>query len=479
MTPSVRLVRPAHPRVHTSESGYAMLLVFAMAAMIAIGLYQQLPRAAFEAQREKENLLIDHGEQYKRGIQLYYRKFSRYPAKIEDLDNTQNVRFLRKHFIDPMTGKDEWRLVHMGPNGQLLDSKVETQKKEEEWNNKSITEYKGIGQDNAPGQEGVNLATRKRPSDENAANAPAGGGSTPAPLAMNLPNGGNPQQPGNPNGVANNGLPVPGGLPNQRFVIGPNGQLVPAGNNPNQIPGQFGNAGNNQPGSQSSVSGNGGYGSSVTGNGGYGTPTNNVNPAGNRGYANNTGVNGMPNPTSANGASSTYFQGQSPQSNYSTNPGSNMQNNSGFGQQGQQVSPAQLINGLLTSPRPGGPPPGVNAMGTPNGGVGGAVMGGLAGVASNYKGHGVHLYNDQDEYQKWEFYYDLTKDITAQGNRQGALPGQQTTGQQTTGQQTNPNVPTPPVTPFTGGFGGGAGASPQTGSFGSGPAGANTPFGNR
>ena len=28
--------------------------VFAMSAIVAIGLYEQLPRAAFEAQREKE-----------------------------------------------------------------------------------------------------------------------------------------------------------------------------------------------------------------------------------------------------------------------------------------------------------------------------------------------------------------------------------------------------------------------------------------
>src|ERR1700759_3675226 len=87
-----------------SESGYAMLLVFAMAAIVGIMLYQQLPRVAFEAQREKESLLIEHGQQYVRGVQLYCRKMGRYPAKIEDLDNTQNIRFLRRHYIDPLTG---------------------------------------------------------------------------------------------------------------------------------------------------------------------------------------------------------------------------------------------------------------------------------------------------------------------------------------------------------------------------------------
>ena len=113
------------PRL-AGESGYAVLLVFAMASMVALTLYQQLPRAAFEAQREKEQLLINHGEQYKRGVQLYVRKMGRYPANLSDLDNTQNIRFLRKHYFDPMTGKEEWRLLHMGPNGKLIDSKIES-----------------------------------------------------------------------------------------------------------------------------------------------------------------------------------------------------------------------------------------------------------------------------------------------------------------------------------------------------------------
>ena len=104
------------------ESGYAILMVFLLAATIAISLYEVAPRVAFESQRDKEQLLVDRGEQYKRAIQLYYRKFRRYPVKMEDLDNTQNIRFLRQHYVDPMTGKNEWRLIHIGPGGQFTDS---------------------------------------------------------------------------------------------------------------------------------------------------------------------------------------------------------------------------------------------------------------------------------------------------------------------------------------------------------------------
>src|SRR5664280_1704564 len=83
----------------------------------------ELPRVAMESQRDKEQTLIDRGEQYKRAIQLFVNKARRYPAEIKDLENFQNQRFLRQRYTDPMTGKDEWRLVHVA-NGILTDSKV-------------------------------------------------------------------------------------------------------------------------------------------------------------------------------------------------------------------------------------------------------------------------------------------------------------------------------------------------------------------
>jgi len=46
-----------------------------------------------------------------RAIQHFYKKFNRYPNKIEELENTNNVRFLRRRYTDPMnrdpaTGKE-------------------------------------------------------------------------------------------------------------------------------------------------------------------------------------------------------------------------------------------------------------------------------------------------------------------------------------------------------------------------------------
>ncbi len=132
----------------SSESGFALLLIFAMAAALALMLYVAMPRVAFEAQRDKEQLLIERGEQYQRAIQLYFRKFKQYPASIEQLESTNNMRFLRRRYADPMTGKAEWRLIHVGPGGILTDSitrKPKDPNKTEETHSNFITEGPQVG----------------------------------------------------------------------------------------------------------------------------------------------------------------------------------------------------------------------------------------------------------------------------------------------------------------------------------------------
>jgi len=130
------------------ESGYALLLIFAMAAAVALMLYAELPRVAFEAQRTKEQMLIERGEQYKRAIQLYFRKFNSYPPSIEALENSNNLRFLRRRYTDPLSGKEEWRLIHVGPGGVFIDSLTQKPKKDqkpEANQNTFITEGPAIG----------------------------------------------------------------------------------------------------------------------------------------------------------------------------------------------------------------------------------------------------------------------------------------------------------------------------------------------
>jgi len=97
-----------------SEAGYILLAVLFLVALILISLAVAAPKVAQSIQRDKELELIHRGEQYKRAIKLYYRKFGSYPSSIDQLENTNNIRFLRKRYTDPMTGKDDWKVIHFG-----------------------------------------------------------------------------------------------------------------------------------------------------------------------------------------------------------------------------------------------------------------------------------------------------------------------------------------------------------------------------
>ena len=118
-------------RRRRNQQGFALLLIFLMASVVAITLYLEIPRVAMESERAKEQLLIDRGEQYKRAIQLFTKKAGHYPGDIKDLESFQNQRFLRHRYIDPMTGKDEWRIIHI-QGGVLTDSKLSAPQKQGE-----------------------------------------------------------------------------------------------------------------------------------------------------------------------------------------------------------------------------------------------------------------------------------------------------------------------------------------------------------
>ena len=165
---------------HGQDSGFALLLVFLMAAMLALSLYMEIPRVAFETQRQKEQLLVERGEQYKRAIKLFVspKGIGRWPAKIEDLENTNNRRFLRHRFVDPFTGKDDWRLVHI-QNGVLTDSVLNKPKNPADQKDassgavqSSVSALAGVsalpgagGEASNPGQPNLNPALRRRASE--------------------------------------------------------------------------------------------------------------------------------------------------------------------------------------------------------------------------------------------------------------------------------------------------------------------------
>src|SRR5208337_4371500 len=94
------------------QRGYLMITLMLALAMIMIALLIVLPEMKQQIRRDREEELRHRGTEYMRAIQHFYKKFGRYPARVEELENTNNLRFLRKRYtdpinVDPVTGKEK------------------------------------------------------------------------------------------------------------------------------------------------------------------------------------------------------------------------------------------------------------------------------------------------------------------------------------------------------------------------------------
>ena len=84
------------------EDGYAMAVLLVGMAVMAVLMTAAMPVWRHTTQREKEEELIWRGNQYARAIGLFQRKYAN--ALPPSIDVLVNERFLRKKYLDPVTG---------------------------------------------------------------------------------------------------------------------------------------------------------------------------------------------------------------------------------------------------------------------------------------------------------------------------------------------------------------------------------------
>jgi type II secretory pathway pseudopilin PulG len=111
-------------RKHSTSSpqkparGYMLITLMLAMALISMALLAVLPAIKQQIRRDQEEEMRHRGTAYMRAIQHFYKKLGRYPSRIEDLESTNNVRFLRKRYTDPInrdpkTGKErDFKLLH-------------------------------------------------------------------------------------------------------------------------------------------------------------------------------------------------------------------------------------------------------------------------------------------------------------------------------------------------------------------------------
>jgi type II secretory pathway pseudopilin PulG len=122
------------PTPGNPQRGYILITLMFAVALITIALLAIAPEVGQQVRRDRELELQHRGTAYMRAIQHYYKKFGRYPSRVEELENTNNIRFLRKRYKDPMswdpaTGKEkDFKFLHQTDvtlnNGPVLGAGV-------------------------------------------------------------------------------------------------------------------------------------------------------------------------------------------------------------------------------------------------------------------------------------------------------------------------------------------------------------------
>jgi len=98
------------------EDGFMLLGLIVAIAIILLVMGVAASKVTLSLHREREVESARRANQYVRAIRVYYRKFGHYPGSIQQLENTNKIRFLRQDYIDPLTGKNDWRMIAVGQN---------------------------------------------------------------------------------------------------------------------------------------------------------------------------------------------------------------------------------------------------------------------------------------------------------------------------------------------------------------------------
>jgi len=485
------------PIARRRENGFALLVIFLIAAAVAFTMYQELPRAAFESARDKEQLLMDRGNQYKRAIQVFYAENKRYPAELKDLESTNNKRYLRRRYIDPMTGQDEWRLIHT--NGSFLtDSLVQ---KPPAQNASGGLPGQGQTPGGGPlGTNNMNTAAVAPTASANNSSDPNAVASVPVlnPMAQQRqsdrrfptgpgflqPPGTNPGAPavGGANSFGANSaaydpsdprtwppitITTPTAQPGQPQQAGSGGQQPARGNQPfgavqpggasQTLAGQFGTA---QPQIQASL----GQGNGLGGGNPQPSTLFNPNPLDPNGLAAAPIQNNTPNAPPSSGNPNA----QVPPFGNQNSPGQQPPFNAG---QASAQQAANLATGGFNPqvpPSPQNPAAGAqpnpalpgnnsgnaalnaidNALFRPNQAPAAGAIGspGIAGVASKFKGPSIKAYREKTKYQEWEFVYEPTTNQPGAVQPGSNIPGLNQPGANQPG-QAGAAGPSPQQTP--------------------------------
>ena len=99
-----------------AEQGFMLLGLIVAIALIMLWLTVAAPPVVRNLRRDREVEAVHRGNQYVRAVREYYIQFKHYPGSMEQLEKSNNIRFLRQRYVNPIDGKDDWRVIAVGTN---------------------------------------------------------------------------------------------------------------------------------------------------------------------------------------------------------------------------------------------------------------------------------------------------------------------------------------------------------------------------
>jgi type II secretory pathway pseudopilin PulG len=95
-----------------SQQGYVLLTLLLFSTLLVISAGVVAANITTQIRRDQEEELIHRATEYRRAVRRFTSKTGRFPMRLEELESTNGVRFLRKRYKDPITGQD-FRALHM------------------------------------------------------------------------------------------------------------------------------------------------------------------------------------------------------------------------------------------------------------------------------------------------------------------------------------------------------------------------------
>ena len=152
------MLKPTRFRIKSQagrgDAGYVLITLMLFVTLLVIAAVAAIPELKFQIQRDREEEMVHRGVQYTRAIRRYYKKFGTYPATMDLLESSNNLRFLRKRYKDPINGQD-FKILH------FTDVKF--------FNQQGIAGAQTLGQPIGTGMGGTQDTSASGTQDQNAA----------------------------------------------------------------------------------------------------------------------------------------------------------------------------------------------------------------------------------------------------------------------------------------------------------------------